>query len=94
MLPYSGRQRLLGQGHSGILKRVIDFEEGATIFGNYLKNPSSFCVVEVNSEGKAISPEEKPEKPKSNLAVLGLYSYVSKVCGIVKSLKPSARSEL
>ncbi len=89
-----GDNVFFGQGLSGILKRATDFEEGATIFGYYVKNPRSFGVVEVNSEGKAISLEEKPEKPKSNLAVPGLYFYDSKVCELAKSLKPSRRGEL
>jgi len=89
-----GDNVFFGQGLSGILKGAADFDEGATIFGYYVKNPRSFGVVEVDSEGKAVSLEEKPEKPKSNLAVPGLYFYDSKVCGLAKSLKPSARGEL
>jgi len=89
-----GDNVFFGQGLSGILKRATDFEEGATIFGYYVKNPRSFGVVEIDSEGKAISLEEKPEKPKSNLAVPGLYFYDSKVCELTKNLKPSARGEL
>jgi len=89
-----GDNVFFGQGLSGILKSATDFDEGATIFGYYVKNPRSFGVVEVDSEGKAISLEEKPEKPKSNLAVPGLYFYDSKVCELAKNLKPSARGEL
>jgi len=89
-----GDNVFFGQGLSGILKKAIDFDEGATIFGYFVKNPRSFGVVEVDSEGKAISLEEKPEKPKSNLAVPGLYFYDSKVCELTKNLKPSARGEL
>lgn len=89
-----GDNVFFGQGLSGILKKATDFDEGATIFGYYVKNPRSFGVVEVDSQGKAISLEEKPEKPKSNLAVPGLYFYDSKVCELAKNLKPSARGEL
>ncbi len=89
-----GDNVFFGQGLSGILKKATDSEEGATIFGYYVKNPRSFGVVEIDSEGRAISLEEKPEKPKSNLAVPGLYFYDSKVCELAKNLKPSPRGEL
>lgn len=89
-----GDNVFFGQGLSGILKRATEFDEGATIFGYYVKNPRSFGVVEIDSQGRAISLEEKPEKPKSNLAVPGLYFYDSKVCELTKNLKPSARGEL
>lgn len=89
-----GDNVFFGQGLSGILKKAKDFEEGATIFGYYVKNPKSFGVVEVDDKGKAISLEEKPEKPKSNLAVPGLYFYDNRVVKFAKELEPSDRGEL
>ncbi len=86
-----------GQSFSKVLRDTferISAESGATIFGYYVKNPSEYGVVEFDSEGKAISIEEKPEKPKSNYAVPGLYFYDNDVVAISKSIKPSARGEL
>jgi glucose-1-phosphate thymidylyltransferase len=81
-------------GIDAIVKDTYDFKEGALIFGYYMKNPERYGVIEFNNNGDAVSIEEKPEKPKSNYAVTGLYLYDSDVVKIAKSLEPSARGEL
>lgn len=86
-----------GDGFSGTLKRVVkntNTTGGATVFGYYVKDPQRFGVVEFASDGKAVSIEEKPQNPKSNYAVTGLYFYDNKVVEYAKALKPSARGEL
>jgi glucose-1-phosphate thymidylyltransferase len=83
-----------GQGLSGQLKAARHRNNGATVFGYWVKDPQRYGVVEFDSSGKAVSIEEKPDKPKSNYAVTGLYFYDNQVIDIAAGLKPSARGEL
>lgn len=83
-----------GQNFSGILKEAVKRENGATVFGYYVKNPSEYGVVEFYDDYTVKSIEEKPENPKSNYAIPGLYFYDNKVVEIAKSIKPSARGEV
>ncbi len=86
-----------GQSFSNVLRRVAErtkSQPGATIFGYYVRDPREYGVVEFDEEGIAISIEEKPEKPKSNYAVPGLYFYDHDVVEIAKNVKPSIRGEI
>lgn len=83
-----------GHGLTGILKEAEGRKEGATIFGYYVPNPKEFGVVEFDKDGKVISLEEKPQNPKSNYAVPGLYFYDNTVVEKAKRVKPSKRGEL
>ncbi|MGB8453936.1 MAG: glucose-1-phosphate thymidylyltransferase RfbA [Anaerocolumna sp.] len=83
-----------GRSFTATLQKATEREHGATIFGYYVREPGAYGVVEFDEAGKAISIEEKPEKPKSNYAVPGLYFYDNQVIDIAKNIKPSARGEL
>lgn len=83
-----------GQSFSRVLREVAAREIGATIFGYYVRDPREYGVVEFNERGMAISIEEKPEHPKSNYAVPGLYFYDNDVVEIARNVKPSARGEI
>ena len=88
-----GDNMFYGQGFSAMLRRAANIEKGACIFGYYVKDPRAYGVVEFNEQGKVISLEEKPEMPKSNYAVPGLYFYDASVTEKAAALRPSARGE-
>ena len=83
-----------GQGLKKRLREAAAREKGATVFGYYVDDPERFGIVEFDKDGKAVSIEEKSEKPKSNYCVTGLYFYDNRVVEYAKNLKPSARGEL
>jgi glucose-1-phosphate thymidylyltransferase len=83
-----------GQGLVQLLQKAAEGSSGATVFGYFVKNPGQYGVVEFDQAGNVISIEEKPNLPRSNYAVTGLYFFDDQVCDIVGSLKPSARGEL
>ena len=86
-----------GSGFTGLLKESVENAEKrglATVFGYYVNDPERYGVAEFDAEGNCLSIEEKPEHPKSNYAVVGLYFYPNSVVEIAKNIKPSARGEL
>jgi len=83
-----------GHGLPDKLSNASKREKGATVFGYWVKDPMRYGVVDFNKDGEAVNIEEKPENPRSNWAVTGLYFYDNQVVDIAKNLKPSARGEL
>jgi glucose-1-phosphate thymidylyltransferase len=83
-----------GHGLAGTLTRAASRVKGATVFGYYVRDPGRYGVVEFDEHGKAVHIEEKPEQPRSNYAVTGLYFYDNDVVSIARDLQPSARGEL
>ena len=89
-----GDNLFYGHGYLDFLRQKSDSVDGAIIFGYWVKNPEDYGVVEFNSENRVISLEEKPNLPKSNYSVPGLYIYDNQVVELAKTLKPSRRGEL
>ena len=89
-----GDNIFFGQGMHQLLRNAVNRDEGATVFGYYVKDPQRYGVVAFDDEGIAVDLEEKPAKPKSHYAVTGLYFYDNLVVDYAKNIKPSARGEL
>ncbi len=89
-----GDNLFYGHGLSELLQRVATDPKGATVFGYYVKDPERYGVVEFDAQGRALNIEEKPARPKSHYAVVGLYFYDNAVVDIARGLRPSARGEL
>ena len=83
-----------GHGLQGMLEQAARHDAGATVFGYFVKNPQAYGVAEFDADGNVIGLEEKPDKPRSNYAVAGLYFYDAEVVSLARSLKPSKRGEL
>lgn len=83
-----------GQGLSALLRRATARQQGATVFGYYVRDPEHYGVVSFDAQGRAVNIEEKPKKPKSHYAVTGLYFYDNEVVNVAKNIRPSARGEL
>jgi glucose-1-phosphate thymidylyltransferase len=83
-----------GQGFGELLERAATREEGATVFGYYVRDPERYGVVEFDQDGTVLSIEEKPERPRSHYAVTGLYFYDNQILDIAAGLEPSGRGEL
>lgn len=89
-----GDNIFFGNGMDGLLKQAMNRTAGATVFGYHVRDPQRYGVVEFDSQLRAVSIEEKPENPKSNYAVTGLYFYDPEIISIARQVKPSARGEL
>ena len=89
-----GDNLYFGHGLTELLEKSVDHSEGARVFAYRVRDPQRYGVVEFDAEGRAVSLEEKPDTPRSNWAVTGLYVYDSDVVRLARSLKPSARGEL
>lgn len=89
-----GDNLFYGRGFTGMLRDAASRPDGAVIFGYDVREPKAFGVVELDADGRPVSIEEKPQKPRSNVAVTGLYFYDAEVSDIARGLKPSARGEL
>ena len=83
-----------GQGFSELLERAVAREQGATVFGYYVRDPERYGVVEFDREGTVLSIEEKPVRPRSHYAITGLYFYDNQILDIAASLEPSPRGEI
>jgi glucose-1-phosphate thymidylyltransferase len=77
-----------------LMRAATERTQGATVFGYWVKNPQAYGVAEIDEKGTCLSLEEKPNRPKSNYAITGLYFYDAQVCDLAASLRPSARGEL
>src|SRR5690606_292137 len=89
-----GDNSFYGHGLAELLEETARRDQGATVFGYWVKDPSAYGVAEVDAKGKVLGIEEKPQNPKSHWAVAGLYFYDARVVELAKSLRPSARGEL